>query len=308
MRRSTLVVCLVGAWLLTLGAVHRARAESVLLVGNSFIYGHGTAVRSFHAQRVTDLNHEGIGGVPALLAQFLVDVGHPMDVALETHPGADLDWHWREKRAVVTEHPYDFIVLQSYSTLDAKVPGDATALIASTAKWVEAFKARSPQVRLYLVATWSRPDLTFPPGQHWSGQPITQMALDVRHGVDQAARAGVGVVPVGEAFNLAMASRVAIDNPYVPQNPSLMNLWGEDHYHASAEGYYLEALMIFETLTHRRATDLGEAECAAYELGISPQHVRQLQQVATQTALNAGLSLGDEQTTAAPPKPHGCPE
>ena len=41
-------------------------AHSILFVGNSFTFGAGSPVRKYHPDQVTDLNGEGIGGVPAL--------------------------------------------------------------------------------------------------------------------------------------------------------------------------------------------------------------------------------------------------
>jgi len=38
----------------------------VLFIGNSFTYGHGSPVRSYRSDTVTDLNNTGIFGVPAL--------------------------------------------------------------------------------------------------------------------------------------------------------------------------------------------------------------------------------------------------
>ena len=39
---------------------------TVLFIGNSFTYGAGSAVRFYRADTVTDLNSDGIGGVPSV--------------------------------------------------------------------------------------------------------------------------------------------------------------------------------------------------------------------------------------------------
>jgi len=287
-----------GVCLAVVAAALSAEPPRVLMVGNSFTFGYGSAVRYYRHERVTDLNQEGIGGVPALVDQFLAESATPMSVFLETHPGVGLEWHWREKKGLLTAAPYDYVFLQTYSTLDARAPGDPTLLVDYTQRWGSAFKAVSPRVKLFLVSTWSRPDLTFPADQHWSGHPISDMAIDIRRGVDRAAKASpevAGVVPVGEAFNLAMELNLAVANPYQPLPPGLMDLWTYDHYHASTFGYYLEALMIYATITHRPATDLGPHECVAHELGLSPQQASDLQRVATQTMRSASLPLAQEQ-------------
>ena len=59
-----------------------------------------------------------------------------------------------------------------------------------------------------------------------------------------------------------------------------LNLWTYDHYHASTHGSYLEALVVFGSLTGRDPRSLGENECSAYELGLSRQQAKALQQVA----------------------------
>ena len=41
-----------------------AAGTSALFIGNSFTYGWGSPVRFYRAHTVTDLNGEGIGGVP----------------------------------------------------------------------------------------------------------------------------------------------------------------------------------------------------------------------------------------------------
>ena len=59
------------------------------------------------------------------------------------------------------------------------------------------------------------------------------------------------MIPVGEAWTRAMQAGVADANPYDGIEAGKLNLWTHDHYHASAHGYYLEALVIFGSLTGR---------------------------------------------------------
>ena len=69
---SALVVSLV----LALGSAGAAAGgTSVLFIGNSFTFGSGSAVRFYRADTVTDLNNEGIGGVPALFKSFTQQAG-----------------------------------------------------------------------------------------------------------------------------------------------------------------------------------------------------------------------------------------
>ena len=57
-----------------------AAGTSALFIGNSFTYGWGSPVRFYRAHTVTDLNGEGIGGVPALFKIFTVQAGLEYDV------------------------------------------------------------------------------------------------------------------------------------------------------------------------------------------------------------------------------------
>src|SRR5262249_42743157 len=66
---------------------------SVLFIGNSFTFGEGSPLKTWRPDSVADLNHEGIGGVPALFKAFTKQAGLDYDVSLETHPGVGLDYH-----------------------------------------------------------------------------------------------------------------------------------------------------------------------------------------------------------------------
>ena len=134
----------------------------------------------------------------------------------------------------------------------------------------EFLRSRNPKVELYLMATWSRADQTYPPKGAWAGKPIEAMARDVRAAYDKAA-AGAGVkavIPVGEAWTRAMQTGVADPNPYDGIEAGKLNLWTYDHYHASTHGYYLEALVVFGSLTGRDPRSLGDNECSALRTGI----------------------------------------
>jgi hypothetical protein len=77
-----------------------------------------------------------------------------------------------------------------------------------------------------------------------------------------------------------MQTGIADANPYDGIDAGKLNLWTHDSYHASTHGYYLQALVIFGTLTGRDPRSLGDAECSGNELGMSRAEVRALQQVA----------------------------
>lgn len=255
---------------------------SILFIGNSFTYGYGSASRFYRADTVTDLNNEGIGGVPALFKSFTDQAGLDYDVYLETRGGSNIDFHLQNKLGVIGRRPWDQVVMHGYSTLDADNPGNPAKLVASTAEMTEFLRSLNPDVEVYLTATWSRADQVYVPDRPWTGEPIAQMALDIRRGYDLAANAPgvVAVNGVGEAWTRAMESGIADPNPYDGIDLDKVDLWTWDHYHASDYGYYLEALVVFGNVTGRDPRSLGENECSGYELGMSRNEVRMLQQAA----------------------------
>ncbi len=262
-----------------------ATARDILFVGNSFTFGAGSPVERYRPETVTDLNGEGVGGVPALFAAFAEQRGLDWRVHLETAPGKDLAFHHAERRGVI-DRRWDVVLLQGYSTLDAARPGDPTRHAAAAAKLAALFRARNPRVDVRLVSTWSRADLTYRPGSRWSGRPIAAMAQDLAaaNRVALARAPGVrGTVPVGLAWNRAIAQGVADANPYDGIDPGTVTLWADDRYHGSTAGYYLEALVIFGRVTGQDVRRLGAKERAAADLGLAPATAVALQRVAWET-------------------------
>ena len=261
-------------------------AEKILFIGNSFTLGAGSPVWKYRADSVTDLNGSGVGGVPALFRIFTEQAGLDYSVSLETVGGTDLAFHLREKAPLIGGR-WDHVVLQSYSTVDKDRPGDAAGLVAATQGLARLFTAGNPRASLWLMATWSRADQTYPRSGHWYGKPITAMATDVRAAYDKAAAASPavrGVIAVGEAWNRAFASGLADANPYDGVARGQINLWTHDDYHASAYGYYLEALMVFAQVTGRDPRSLGAQEKAGVELGFSAEQIGALQSIAFEEA------------------------
>ena len=148
--------------ILSLSTVAMART-SVLFIGNSFTYGWGSPVRHYRASTVTDLNNEGIGGVPALLKSFADQAGLDYDVYLETRGGAGIDFHLENKLAVIGRRPFDQVVMHGYSTLDAQDPGNPDKLVSTVAAMSDFLRSKNAAVEVYLTATWSRADQVYLP-------------------------------------------------------------------------------------------------------------------------------------------------
>jgi uncharacterized protein DUF4886 len=294
---------LVAAVTLVLAGVNAQAGKSVLFIGNSFTFAAGSPVHFYRSDTVTDLNNEGIGGVPALFKSFTQQAGLNYDVSLETRGGSGLDFHLANKLPVIGKQGWDVVVMHGFSTLDAEKPKDPAKLIATSKQMADFLRTKNPKVELYLMATWSRADQTYPPNGAWAGQPIEAMARDVRAAYDQAAAGAAvkAVIPVGEAWTRAMQAGIADPNPYDGIEAGKLDLWTYDHYHASAHGYYLEALVIFGNITGRDPRSLGDAECSAFELGFARADVKALQQVAFDQLASTGA------VTAASPSASGKP-
>mgnify|MGYP001550137300 CR=1 FL=1 len=282
--------------------------STVLFIGNSFTYGWGSPVRYYRADTVTDLNNEGIGGVPALFKSFTVQAGLDFDVYLETRGGSDIQFHLDNKLEEVGSQPWDQVVMHGFSTLSPRNPGNPDELVNSTEDMVAFLQSNNPDVAVFLTATWSRADQVYVDDKPWTGTPIEQMALDVRAGYDLAAQTPgvVAVNGVGEAWNRAMASGLADPNPYDGIDAGKVDLWAYDHYHASAYGYYLEALVVFGNLTGLDPRSLGANECSGFELGFSRDQVNAMQQIAFDQLASEGRVDPNPADTPARGEPARC--
>jgi len=258
------------------------RAETILFVGNSFTFGAHSPVMRYRPDLVRDLNNEGIGGVPALFKTFAEEAGQNWTVSLETSPGKDLAFHYEQKRREI-DGRWDVVILQDYSTLDAQRPGDPTRHAEAAGLIASMLRRANPRVRIELVTTWSRADLTYRTPSPWRGKPIDAMAADLAAGNAYALRRNpeiAGAIPVGQAWNRAWRDRVADPNPYDGIAYGQVDLWTWDQYHASAAGYYLEALVVFGKVTGYDVRRLGEQERAGRDLGLDPRVVGRLQAIA----------------------------
>jgi len=266
-------------------AAAQEKTKTILFVGNSFTFGANSAAHYYKPDTVTDLNGPGtngktVGGVPAMFKALTKEAGLDYTVSLETVGGKGMDFHYAEKRALL-DRPWDVVVMHGYSTLDIDHPGNPALLISSAKQMTDMFRAKNSRAEIWLDATWSRADQTYPDGKPWHGKPVQQMGKDIAVAYDAAAKnARVGVIPLGLAWNRAFDTGVAGTDPYAGVPAGKINLWSWDNYHASAYGYYLEALMVFGKLTGKDPLSLGDNETVADDMGFSKPQTHALQQIA----------------------------
>jgi len=272
-----------------------ASARTVLFLGSSMTYGAHAAAQNFKPQLVTDLNGpnrygETYGGVPAIFKQFTLDMGlNDYEVSSELVGGKGLEyWFTVPETLKKIDRPWDFVVMHGFSTLDQQKPGDRTLLLSSSKDIARLFLAKNPDAKLYLFATWGRPDLVYPATATgpWKGTSVQKMGQDVHAAYQQVVKEEpryAGIVPVGLAFNRAIDTGVADGNPYDDLGASKINLWAYDSYHGSNHGYFLKALLDFSTITGLDPRSLDGKTRVPEALGISPAQARALMQVAYDT-------------------------
>jgi hypothetical protein len=258
------------------------KPQTLLFIGNSFMFGALSPVRFYRAQSVTDLNAEHMGGVPALFKTFASEAQLNYIVSLETIRGAGLDSHLKTKQPLIVK-PWDHVVMLGYSLLDRNNPGNPALLIKTVKQMADLLHTQNSDVDIRLISTWPRADQIYPAKGSWYGKSVSEMAHDIRLAYNLARTNSpyvYDVIAVGEAWNKAIEQGIADPNPYDGIAAGQIDLWGYDNYHASAFGYYLEALMVFGDLTGLDPRSLGKKETCAYELGFSPDQTASLQRIA----------------------------
>lgn len=296
---------------LLLSSASLTRAQTrILFVGNSFTHGKFAPVLNYNAANVVDENYglpssspryeatdNGGGqwsGIPGIFKKLTDQAGLPYEVHLEALAGNSLENHYNKALAVINQ-PWDKVVLQELSTgpLPTQHGGTRNSFYTYSTRLEQVVHAANPAAKLYLYETWARADMTYPSGATYAGLPIDSMAQDLHRGTYAAfTRNGqfAAVAPAGDAWLAAIASGVAMPNPYKP-DASKLNLWGPDNYHPSKYASYLNALVLFYTITSVDPRSLGASEQAAAALGIAPATAVTLQQLAYQQVSPAPLPV-----------------
>src|SRR5207237_320591 len=116
----------------------------------------------------------------------------------------------------------------------------------------------------------------------YNGDSIEVMAADLHEAYTREFATNghfARVAPVGDAWVKAFRENLAIRNPARPEAGKI-NLWGDDSYHPSIYGAYLNALVLLQTITEKDPRALGPNEKAAKALGIEPAIAVRLQNLA----------------------------
>jgi hypothetical protein len=211
-----------------------ARADDILFFGNSFTQGEmAPAVRKH-------------GGVPALVHEIAQAKGRQVAVTAIIAGGQNLGYHLAQPQTekALGSKVWNWVVLQDYST-HPTAAGSVDEFIKEGETFSDRIAVNSPKAGIVLYETWSRPAGAFyqkPPGNVFSGPD--QMMSQVHEAYanlqkDLLAKnpnRKVLVAPVGTAFAEVRAKypEIVVD--------------ANDQHHATAEGYYLAALVIYNTI------------------------------------------------------------
>jgi hypothetical protein len=220
-------------------AMVSARADDVLFIGNSFTFGANRPVVVMN------------GGVPKLFEEIARAKGKDVTTSAVTKGGEDWEYHLAQPQteAALQSKTWTWVVLQDLSTRPTHA-GDIAQFMRDGETFSDRIAAHSPHAGIVLYETWARPPGLFysvKPGHDFSGP--TQMMAELHENYGKLRNALA-------SRNLAREARVALVGTAfaraTAEYPEI-NLNALDQHHASPEGYYLAALVFYETIYHDSA-------------------------------------------------------
>ena len=226
------------------------------------------------------------GPIPSLVEAMIKGAGFPgPQVEHSAYGGYSLSQHRQTKSSVdgVAKGSWDFVVLQEYSTGPTDNAGDPQKFKDDATWWYERVKDKSPKGWAVLYETWARhKDHAIYPKTF---KDPAEMQAQLRKHYNDAAdnyipkntkaspKNHVKVAPAGDAWERHLKEKTPL------------RLHASDDYHAGANGAYLNAAVIFSTLTGCRAAGLPA-------LGLTPGDAARLQAAADATTGAKGIPPG----------------
>lgn len=210
--------------------------QSVLFIGNSYTLGS-------HVPGV-----ESHGGMPAMIQSIAKSKGRTLIPGMVVAPGQNWGHHLTqaETDSALAEKPWDQVVIQDHSTQATHI-GNEQAFFRDGSAFGQRIQQGVPGARIVLYQTWARSPKTpfytgvsgprsFVDPAEMSQEIISNYARLAAMLEENVPQSPVAVAPVGLAFQLSQERHPEID------------LYIADLHHASAEGLYLTALVMYATL------------------------------------------------------------
>lgn len=211
-------------------------AGNILFIGNSFTYAGGAPAV------------EKLGGVPKLVEAIAAAKDQKIETTMVSSGGKDWGWHLQQPatETALNAKKWNWVVLQDYSTKTTHM-GNLADSLANGETFYKRIRKGSPAAGIVLYETWARGNgHSFYTGTSTKKSFVdpTEMMTEIRKGYAElkirleGIEAGeqVRLAPVGTAFALCQKKHPEI------------NLYSGDIYHASEQGYYLSALVIYATI------------------------------------------------------------
>ena len=221
--------------------------------------GSGCAFAGDRCLRVLFIgnSYTSVNDLPGTFARLAASGDHPVETGMVAPGGAYLadEVASPDVAAAFAGTRWGAVVLQEQSQLPASAQAD-TQMIPAVVNLVGTIRADGAIP--YLLETWAHRD-----GWPENGQDYARMqaAIDGAY-ARSAERSGSFVVPVGEAWQRALAAAPKVA------------LWQDDGSHPSPAGTYLAACVLYRTMTHQSPVGLSDTE------GLDPATAAQVQQVA----------------------------
>lgn len=222
-------------FLLAAGAAS-LHADEALFIGNSYTYGGSVAPVKSN------------GGVPKLVELIAASKGKKLAVKTVAVGGKDWGFHLQrtETYDALKERPWTWIVLQDYSTKSTHI-GNAEEFFQNGGIFYQKAKEATPQAKIMLYQTWARektnpmytgtssPKSFTNSAEMFSEIKASYAELQKRlEALDPGPQ--IALAPVGEAFALC-----------AEKHPEI-SLYVKDKHHASEQGSYLAALVLYASL------------------------------------------------------------
>ncbi|HYA00090.1 MAG TPA: DUF4886 domain-containing protein [Candidatus Binatia bacterium] len=207
-------------------------------------------------------SYTSVNDLPSTFANLAWAAGHRVDTQALDAGGTTLEDHVEDSATATAlrSERWNFVVLQDQSQMPALASTRASETDPAAANLVGMVRNQGARPLLYLTFAHQNgwPEMGLP------DYTSMQAAIDDGY-LEVAGRLGVGVVPVGDAWEA------------VEEGPSPPQLWQADGSHPTVSGTYLAACVFYAAIFMTSPAGLG------YDDGLPAGEAGSLQRVAAST-------------------------